>query len=64
VIYRLLDKVVDVNSQGGFYGNAQQASLDQGHNEIVQLFDGCVPDGLLMHRLVGFLIYLHRIILM
>ncbi|KDN68182.1 hypothetical protein CSUB01_10565 [Colletotrichum sublineola] len=33
----LLDKGADVNTQGGYYGNALQAVSEEGHQEIVQL---------------------------
>ncbi|KAI9766598.1 MAG: hypothetical protein M1840_006409 [Geoglossum simile] len=37
VVKLLLDKDVDVNAQGGYYGNALQAASDQGHEQIVRL---------------------------
>jgi ankyrin repeat protein len=33
----LLDKGVDVNAQGGYYGNALQAASDEGHDSVVTL---------------------------
>ena len=33
----ILDKGVDVNAQGGYYGNALQAALAKGHDQIVQM---------------------------
>lgn len=37
VVAMLLDKGVDVNASGGWYGNALQAALANGHNQVVQL---------------------------
>ncbi|KAK8052651.1 ankyrin, partial [Apiospora saccharicola] len=33
----LLEKGADVNAQGGYYGNALQAALSIGHEEVAQL---------------------------
>ena len=33
----LLDKGADVNTQSGFFGNALQAALDEGHIQVVQM---------------------------
>ncbi|KAH9225992.1 hypothetical protein K456DRAFT_1731416 [Colletotrichum gloeosporioides 23] len=33
----LLNRGADVNAQGGYYGNALQAALSGGHNNIVQM---------------------------
>ncbi|KAJ4401246.1 hypothetical protein N0V82_010880, partial [Gnomoniopsis sp. IMI 355080] len=37
VVQMLLDKGADVNTQGGFYGNALQAASEGGYKEIVQM---------------------------
>jgi ankyrin repeat protein len=33
----LLDKGADVNAQGGDYGNALQAALSEGHEQVVKM---------------------------
>lgn len=40
----LLEKGVNVNAQGGYYGNALQAASDRGHKDIVQLLLGAGAD--------------------
>jgi hypothetical protein len=35
VVQMLLDRGVDVNAQGGFYGNALQAASARGHDTVV-----------------------------
>jgi ankyrin repeat protein len=37
IVRTLLDRGAKVNAQGGFYGNALQAAVDCGHQEIVEL---------------------------
>ena len=33
----LLDKGADIKTQGGFYSNALQAALYEGHDKVVQM---------------------------
>jgi ankyrin repeat protein len=37
IVQRLLEKGADINMQGGYYGNAQQAASARGRDQIVQL---------------------------
>ncbi|KAF2866229.1 ankyrin repeat-containing domain protein [Massariosphaeria phaeospora] len=37
IVKLLVDKNVDVNAQGGFYGNALQAASAKGHKQVVKL---------------------------
>ena len=37
IVELLLSKGVDINAQGGFYGNALQAASDRGYKKIVEL---------------------------
>ena len=37
MVLMLLDRGVDVNAQGGYYGNALQAALAGGYDELVQI---------------------------